>query len=130
VTGVAIDTLSRVPLFSELEPDELQLIADAMRERTFAPGESVVAEGGAPDGFYVIDSGHAEVHAAGEARGTIQPGEYFGEVALLMGSPRTATVTATTDLSCYVLTPVDFRTIVESNPTIAFKVLQSADSLS
>jgi CRP-like cAMP-binding protein len=101
-----------------------------MHERTFAPGETVVAEGGAADGFFVVESGQAEVLAAGEARGTIQPGDYFGEVALLMGSPRTATVTAATDLSCYVLTPVDFRTIVESHPTIAFKVLQSADSLS
>ena len=127
---VAIETLGRVPLFAELEPDELQLIANAMRERTFAAGDTVVAEGAGADGFFVIDSGQADVVAAGETSAAIGPGEYFGEVALLMGSPRTATVRAATDLSCYVLTPVDFRTIVENNPPIAFKVLQSTDSLS
>jgi CRP-like cAMP-binding protein len=130
VPGVAIEILSRVPLFAELEPDELQLIARAMRERTFSTRETVVTEGAPADGFFVVERGEAEVLAAGEARGTLGPGEYFGEVALLMGSPRTATVRAATDLSCYVLTPLDFRTIVESNPTIAFKVLQSADSVS
>jgi CRP-like cAMP-binding protein len=52
-------------------------------------------------------------------------GDYFGEIALLMGSDRTATVTATSDLHCFALTPWDFRTLVEGNPTIAWKVLLS-----
>lgn len=128
--GVAIDTLSRVPLFAELEPEELQLLADAMRERTFHAGEDVTVEGTPGDGFFVVDSGEAQVLVEGQPRGTVGAGDYFGEIALLMGSDRTATITASSDLRCYALTPLDFRTIVEGNPFIAMKVVQSADALS
>lgn len=51
--------------------------------------------------------------------------DYFGEIALLLGSDRAATVIATTDLRCYALTPWDFRALVEGNPSIAWKVMQS-----
>jgi ATP-binding cassette subfamily B protein len=52
-------------------------------------------------------------------------GDFFGEIALLMGSDRTATVTAVSSLRCFALTPWDFRTLVEGNPSIAWNVLQS-----
>ncbi len=120
-----IDILIRVPLFADLDQRELQLLVDSMRERTFPAGEIVTAEGTAADGFFVIESGDAEVTVQGEPRGAMSGGDYFGEIALLMGSERTATVTATSDLHCYELTPIDFRTIVEGNPTIAWKVMQS-----
>jgi CRP-like cAMP-binding protein len=55
----------------------------------------------------------------------LNAGDYFGEIALLQGSERTATVTAATDLRCYLLTPLDFRTLVEGNPAIAWNLLQS-----
>ncbi len=123
--GQLIDVLIRVPLFADLDQSELQLLVDSMRERTFPAGEIVTAEGTAADGFCVIESGDAEVTVQGEPRGAMSGGDYFGEIALLMGSERTATVTATSDLHCYELTPIDFRTIVEGNPTIAWKVMQS-----
>ena len=59
----------------------------------------------------------------GEPRGTIGPGDYFGEIALLTGSDRTATVTARTEMVCYGLTPWDFKPLVESNSGIAWKLL-------
>jgi CRP/FNR family transcriptional regulator, cyclic AMP receptor protein len=129
VPGAAIDTLRRVPLFAELDEAELQSIADSMRERVFATGETVTVEGEAGDGFFVVDSGEAEVMAQGLAVGTVGAGDYVGEIALLMGADRTATITATSELRCYVLAPVDFRTLVEGNPTIAWKLLQSMQSL-
>jgi len=109
----------------ELDPAELQAVADSMHEANVAPGAVVTVEGGPGDGFFVIESGEAEVTVQGEARGTLAAGDYFGEIALLMGSDRTATVTATTDLRCYALTPWDFRTLVEGSPSIAWKVIQS-----
>jgi CRP/FNR family transcriptional regulator, cyclic AMP receptor protein len=125
VAGVAVDALSRVPLFEELDPAELQSVADSMHEANVPAGASVTAEGGPGDGFFVIDSGEAEVTVEGQRRATMSAGDYFGEIALLLGSDRTATVTATTNLRCYALTPWDFRTLVEGNPSIAWKVMQS-----
>jgi CRP/FNR family cyclic AMP-dependent transcriptional regulator len=53
----------------------------------------------------------------------VGPGDYFGEIALINESPRTATLTARTDMLCYGMTPWDFRPLVESNSTIAWKLL-------
>jgi len=125
MAGVEINVLMRVPLFAELDKGELALIADAMQERIFAAGEIVTAEGSPADGFYVIDSGDADVTVEGQPRGTMSAGDYFGEIALLMGSERTATIAARSELRCYVLRPGDFRVIVEGDPTIAWKLMQS-----
>jgi CRP-like cAMP-binding protein len=125
MAGASTDVLRRVPLFDELDQAELDSVAGAMHERTFAAGDAVVVEGAPGDGFFVVASGEVEVSTGGEHRARLAPGDWFGEVALLMGSERIATITAATDLRCYVLTPMDFRTLVEGNPTIAWKVLQS-----
>jgi CRP-like cAMP-binding protein len=125
VPSAPVETLSRVPLFEELDAAELQSIAGSMHEANVPAGAVVTAEGGPGDGFFVIESGEAEVTIAGEPRATMAAGDYFGEIALLLGSDRTATVTATTDLRCYALTPLDFRALVEGNPSIAWKVMQS-----
>ena len=125
VAGAPIDALRRVPLFEELDPAELQFVADSMHEANVPAGAVVTMEGGAGDGFFVIDEGEAEVTVGGESRGAMTPGDHFGEIALLMGSERTATITATTELRCFALTPSDFRTLVEANPSIAWKVIQS-----
>ena len=115
----------RVTLFAELDPAELQDLAELMRERRFSAGETVIAEGAGGDGFFVVDSGEAEVTVQGQPRGTIKPGDCFGEIALLTGSERAATITATSELRCYSLTPSDFRTVIEANPSIAWQIYQS-----
>ncbi|HEY6836319.1 MAG TPA: cyclic nucleotide-binding domain-containing protein [Gaiellaceae bacterium] len=125
MTATPLEVLEQVPLFEELDSGELQSVADAMHEANVPAGAVVTAEGGQGDGFFMIDRGEAEVTVEGRPRATLTAGDYFGEIALLMGSDRTATVTATTDLHCYALTPWDFRALVEGNPSIAWKVLQS-----
>jgi CRP-like cAMP-binding protein len=125
VSGVSPETLRRVPLFEEFDEQELGSIANSMHEANIPAGAAVTAEGGPGDGFFVIESGEAEVTIEGEPRTTMIAGDYFGEIALLLGSSRTATVTASTDLRCYALTPWDFRALVEGNPSIAWKVMQS-----
>ena len=119
----SIDVLQRVPLFAGLERKELESIAASMRERTFPAGETVTQEGAGGAGFFVIEDGHAEVTVQGAPRGRIGPGDYFGEIALLTGSDRTATIVAKSDLHCYGMTPWDFRPLVESNSAIAWKLL-------
>lgn len=125
VAGVSIDDLRRVPLFEDLAAEELQAVADAMRTRTFGAGEAVTVEGEAGDGFFVVESGRAEVTVEGQPQGTLGPGDHFGEIALLMGAGRTATITAAGDLRCHTLAPADFRAVVEGNPSIAWTLLQS-----
>ena len=125
VAEVPLDILKRVPLFEGLDELELQAVAGAMAEVTFGAGETVVVEGAEPDGFYVVVAGEAAVTVRGVQSGTMVPGDWLGEIALLTGSERTATITAATDLRCYRLRPLDFRALVEGSPAIAWKVLES-----
>ena len=123
VARASADVLKKVPLFADLDDRELEQIAGSMRERTFNAGDTVTQEGAGGAGFFIVESGEAEVTVEGRPRGTIGPGDYFGEIALLTGSDRTATITATSDLHCYGMTPWDFRPLVESNSNIAWKLL-------
>jgi CRP/FNR family cyclic AMP-dependent transcriptional regulator len=123
VAELSAETLKRVSLFADLDRRELESIAGSMRERSFRAGETVIQEGSTGAGFFVVDDGEAEVTVEGTPRGTIGPGDYFGEIALLTGSERTATIRATTDMRCYGLTAWDFKPLVESNPAIAWKLL-------
>jgi CRP/FNR family transcriptional regulator len=123
VAGASTDMLKRVPLFSGLNEKELKEIALSMRERKFRAGDTVTQEGAGGVGFFVVESGEADVNVGGEAKGSVGPGDYFGEIALINESPRTATLTARTDMICYGMTPWDFRPLVESNSAIAWKLL-------
>ncbi len=125
VASSVIEVLRRVRLFADLEPDELQALAGGMYERTFRAGETATTEGEPGDGFYVVESGEAEITVQGQPSGVIGPGDHFGEIALLMGAGRAATIRATSELRCYGLAPASFRMIVEGNPAIAFKLMQS-----
>ena len=123
VARATSDVLKKVPLFADLDDREREQIAESMRERRFAEGDTVTQEGAGGAGFFVVESGSANVSVEGQPRGTIGPGDYFGEIALLTGSDRTATIVATSDMVCYGMTPWDFRPLVESNSTIAWKLL-------
>ena len=119
------ETLARVPLFENLAPVERLKIAELFKQRKFAAGETVTKEGADAAAFFVIESGTATVTIRGERRGTMQPGDYFGEIALIDEGVRSATVTADTDLVCQGLTLWDFRPWVEQNPGVAWSLLQT-----
>ncbi|HZD87102.1 MAG TPA: cyclic nucleotide-binding domain-containing protein [Gaiellaceae bacterium] len=123
MTKAPVETLKKVPLFAGLDDRELQQIASTLRERRYGAGDAVTQEGSGGAGFFVVEEGEADVTVGGEQRGSIGPGDYFGEIALLTDSPRTATLVARTDMLCYGMTPWDFRPLVESNSEIAWKLL-------
>jgi CRP-like cAMP-binding protein len=125
VADAPTELLHRVPLFADLGKRELERVARSFKERTFSAGETVAEEGRGGVGFFVIDDGTASVSVRGEERGTMGPGDYFGEVALLDEGARTATVVADTDLRCYGLTSWEFRPLVESDARIAWPLLQA-----
>ena len=100
-----VTELSRVGLFQELPGELLTKLAQNMRRSEVAPGNPIVLEGEEGDDFYVVLRGLVAVsHPGGlSPRRMLRPGDYFGEVALAMDIPRTASVTAlvpTTVASC------------------------------
>ena len=125
MTDDRLELLRQVPLFADLERKELEEIASSMRQRTFRAGEVITTEGEHGVGFFVIEDGEAEVTVRGEQPAILRRGDYFGEIALLAESDRTATVTAITDLRCLGMTFWDFRPIVESNGHLAWRLLQA-----
>jgi CRP-like cAMP-binding protein len=125
VPTAPIELLQRVPLFSGLGRRELERVSNSMKERRFQKGDHVTSEGRGGVGFFVIEQGEAEVTVHGEERARLGPGDYFGEIALITESDRTATITAETDMRCYGMTMWDFRPLVESNASIAWNMLQS-----
>ena len=125
MAGAPTDLIEQIPLFSDLEQRELEQIAGSMKERRFAAGETVATQGEQGVGFFVIESGTAKVSVGGQERRTLGPGDYFGEIALIASSDRTATVTAEDELRCWGMTSWTFRPIVEENPSVAWKLLQA-----
>ncbi len=119
-----VELLQRVKLFEGLERRDLQSIAQTMKERRFAAGDVVTAEGSGGVGFFVIAEGQASVDVHGEHVRDFGPGDHFGEIALVTGADRTATIRAATDLVCFGMTPWDFRPLVENNGRIAWKLLE------
>ena len=120
-----IQLLKDVPLFSDLNDKELQQIAETMKRRQFSAGQEIAREGESGVGFFVIEDGNAKVTVHGEEKRRLGPGDYFGEIALIAQSARTASVTAESDLIAHGMTFWDFRPLVEGHASIAWKLLQA-----
>jgi len=119
------DLLAGVPLLSGLDRKHLEKLAKDFSERTFAAGSTVVREGDEHGiGFFVVAAGEGVVTVGGKEVATVTRGSYFGEVALISDRIRTATVTATTDLKCLVMTIWDFRAFVQGDSEVAWKMLE------
>jgi CRP-like cAMP-binding protein len=125
VPGAPPELLDRVPLFAELKRREREEIANTMKGRSLEPGQTIAVEGETGVGFFVIETGTAMVSVGGELRRTLGPGDYFGEVALISKSTRSATVTAETPVKCWGLTSWEFRPIVQQNASVAWSLLES-----
>ncbi len=120
-----VAAIQRVQLFVDMDRRQAEQIARLLKVRPFSKGETVIMEGSGGAAFFLIDSGEATVSCKGNAVGTLGPGDYFGEIALIDGGARSATVTAATDLVCYGLTFWEFRPLIERNSGIAWKMLQA-----
>jgi len=124
------DLLRNVRLFSDLDEKDLESLADEFNERRFSAGDKIALEGEGGLMFFVVESGEASVEVQGEKVATLGPGAAFGEIALIDRRPRTATVTALSDLKTYGLPVFVFRPFVEARPLVAWKMLEAmADRL-
>jgi CRP/FNR family cyclic AMP-dependent transcriptional regulator len=118
-----IELLKRVPLFAGCSKSELRELAKTADELDLREGTVLTREGRPGREFFVLVEGTARVSKAGRKIAELGAGEWFGEIALITNSPRTATVTATSPVDVLVITDRRFRTLVETMPSIALKVL-------
>jgi small-conductance mechanosensitive channel len=120
--------IAKVDLFHGLAEPQRQSLAALLQFMPFAAGESVTREGDRDDGLFTIVEGAASVRI-GKGReqrevARLMPGEFFGEMSLMTGEVRTATVVAATDLHCYRMNKSAFQQIIEETPAIAEQVAE------
>ena len=123
--NVKVEALKRAPLFEDLSKKELTELARVSEDLQVAPGTVLCREGKLGQEFFVIVDGEAEVTKDGKRIATRTGGEFFGEIALITTTKRTATVTATTPLRCFIITRGDFRRVLEENPRVQRKVMEA-----
>jgi len=124
VEARVLETLAAVPLLDAVPLEELRRLAFEVRESVFPAGTVVVREGDADGvGFFVVVDGEGTVNVGGREVGAVGAGDHFGALASIDGGPRTATVRATTDLHCLILTDATFHELVHAHPRVAWKLL-------
>jgi small-conductance mechanosensitive channel/CRP-like cAMP-binding protein len=118
-----LEALARVDLFARLDAAELELLAAGARSQSFASGELVIAQGDVGDSLYVIHRGEVavSVNVDGDARDValLKEGNFFGEMSLMTGEPRTATCRAHSDVDCWVIDHEAMRRLLRTKPKIA-----------
>ena len=119
-----LDHLAEVPLFSAATRKDLSKIARASDEVEVKAGRVLVEEGRPGHEFFLILEGKASVRRGTRKVAELGPGMYFGERSLLDRGPRTATVTAETDMKVLVLGQREFTGVLDSVPGLAYKILQ------
>ena len=117
--GLDPDRIVAQPLFSSLTRDEAAEFASFCEVRHVEGGKTVFSQGGLAVAFFVIESGEAEAVADGSTLRTMGPGDWFGEIAIVEQSHRTATVQATSPLTVIAMTSFEFRRLEAEHPDIA-----------
>ena len=118
-----VDLLGNVTLFSKCSKGELKTVARHAETVRLEPGVDLTSQGAEGDAFYVILDGTADVIVDGEKVNELGPGDWFGELAVLDGEPRTATVTSVEDLEVAVLGVRMFRTLLREFPDLSAQLL-------
>jgi CRP-like cAMP-binding protein len=121
------EDLAQVPLFESLSDDERQELAYWFHVQNAGEGTRLVGEGAPGYTFFVLTEGTAEVTAGGQALATLQPGDYFGEIAILGDGRRTATVTSTSPVRLLVMFGTEFRRLEAAHPAIAALLIEGMD---
>jgi len=116
--------LAQVPLFAELPPDRLRELAQMCRRRTYQRGETIFHKGDPGTGLYVLTDGQVKILLPSEIGeeallAVLEPGDFFGELALFDGQPRSATVVAVTRAETLLLPRDDFLGFVTRNAEVA-----------
>jgi len=123
-TDHRVDLLRTVALFDGIDGDGLARIADRAIEVDFPADRTIVRQGEVGTGFFLVVSGRARVVRDGATIAELGPGDFFGELSLLDGEPRIATVTAEVPTTCLALASWEFETLLEAEPRLAIAILR------
>jgi CRP-like cAMP-binding protein len=118
-----VEAFAATDLFRDLEPRALERVADTARTVHHAAGKSLTSEGQSGIGFHLILDGTAAVTVHGQDRHSLKKGDYFGEISLIDGKPRSATVTAKTDLTTASIVSWEFEPLLIEEPAITKALL-------
>lgn len=119
-----VDALSNTDLFSGVSKRALKAIASQARVVNHEQGKDITEEGGGGTGFHLIQSGTASVTVQGKSKPGLGPGDYFGEISLIDGLPRSATVTATSPMQTISLSTWSFLPILDEEPEVSKAILK------
>jgi CRP/FNR family transcriptional regulator, cyclic AMP receptor protein len=123
-----VELIKRVPLFAGCSKRELEEIAGIADEIEMPDGSALTREGATGHEFLVLVEGSADVKRRGRKVNTLRSGDFLGEIALITGAPRTATVTTTKSSRMLVITARDFKALLRRVPSIQLKVLEALAS--
>jgi CRP-like cAMP-binding protein len=118
-----MEILGGTPLFESLSKQQLRKLANLAKEVEHPAGHVVVEQGQEGVGFHIILSGTAKVTVRGRTRRILEPGDFFGELALVDRGLRSATVTVTEPSTTLFLPGIDFRKLVRGDAAVCFKLL-------
>jgi CRP/FNR family transcriptional regulator, cyclic AMP receptor protein len=121
--SAVIDHMRKVPLFKGMTTSALETIADRASETTFGDGDTVTREGEPGDTFYIVTDGRLRVSKEGTLLRDLGPGDFLGEIALVDGGRRTATVTADGRVEALVIRRADFLEMVEWDSAVRLGIL-------
>lgn len=119
-----ISLMKGTPIFSRLSESSLKSVLKSAVQKKSPAGTKIVEEGKGGVGFYLILAGTAEVVREGEKLAELGASNFFGELGVIDGAPRTADVVAMTDTSCLVITQWAMKSLIENHPEIAQGMLE------
>jgi CRP-like cAMP-binding protein len=118
-----VDALSRVDVFRALDAEKIDRLSRRLRMLMFGPGETILRQGDPGDSLYVVRTGAVAVQigvlGAFKEVATLSDGQFFGEMSLMTGAMRTATVVAKSDVECYIVDKEAFQEILQEKPELA-----------
>ena len=119
-----IALLKSTPVFANTSEKSLESMIKSAVEKTVSPGEKVVQQGQGGVGFYLILDGKAEVIKDGTKLAELGAGNFFGELGVIDGQPRTADVVAVTETKCWILSQWAMKSIIANHPEVALSMLE------
>jgi CRP-like cAMP-binding protein len=120
-----VELLRKVPVFAHASRRELSRVASIAAEREYSQGVTLIHEGSRDDGFFILLQGEVDVRRRARLLRTLKRGDFFGEIALIASSPRTASVTTGTPVQALFVSGKDFKKLLRESPTLALKVLEA-----